>query len=71
MPRSTGWTWEKWETCALCGRKYRASQMTTVRSSRVCLFRPCADRAGGQGASDNDPRGVEFGENMEVADERR
>ena len=69
MPRSTGWTWEKWETCALCGREYPFSQMTTQRSLRVCTIRPCYDNL--FPSQQDDQSTIEFGEPMEVADERR
>jgi len=69
MPRSTGWTWERWETCVLCGREYRTSLMTTQRSQRVCTFRPCYDTPNPAAVADNSDR--EYGEPLEVADERR
>lgn len=51
MPRSVGWTGERWKECALCGRPFPMSMLVPQRGFLVCKNR-CLDST----ATVDDPR---------------
>ena len=58
MPKSRGWTWSKWFTCAQCGFDYPYKYAKRQNGLLRCTYLPCYDETPSKG----DPRStVELG----------